>query len=67
MPNMTPVPDDHPLQIAWKAYRETEDFDNAEKWAASPEHLIGSLWAMFAAGFNAGADCSPKTTGDVTK
>ena len=63
------VPDDDPLMIAWKAYLESEDYDNAKRWAetfviegdgklgtisAKHPHLEGSLWAMFAKGFQAG-------------
>ncbi len=50
----TLVPNDHPLMIAWKAHQETEDFKNSAHWAAHPEHLQGSLWALFMAGYRAG-------------
>lgn len=53
MTAMTPCPEDHPLMIAWKAHQATEEFANSKKWAAYPEHLQGSLWALFMAGFNA--------------
>lgn len=46
-------PSDHPLMIAWSAYRATPDFANTKRWAAHPEHVDGSLWAAFVAGFNA--------------
>ena len=51
---MRAVGDDEPVMIAWKAHKETPDFANSKKWAAFPEHLDGSLWALFSAGFSAG-------------
>lgn len=54
MTTETPCPEDHPLMIAWKAHQETDEFTNSKKWAAHPEHLQGSLWALFMAGFFAG-------------
>lgn len=61
---------DDPLMVAWNAYKETTDFDNAKRWAqcvnisntrddtaslrVQHPHLEGSLWAMFVAGWNAG-------------
>lgn len=53
---MTKCPDDHPLMIAWEAYQRTDDFENAKKWATFPEHLQGSLWGLFMAGFNAATE-----------
>lgn len=47
------VPEDHPLMVAWNAYKETEDFANAKKWAVHAENTDGSLWAAFMAGFAA--------------
>ena len=51
MPTETPVPADHPMMKAWKAYETTDDFANSKKWAAVPEHLNGSLWAAFMQGY----------------
>ena len=51
---MMEVPKDHPLMIAWTAYRETLEFANTEKWAHIEAHLLGSLWAVFSKGFEAG-------------
>lgn len=53
MTAMTPCPEDHPLMIAWSAYKATEDFANTRKWALYEAHVEGSLWAAFMAGFNA--------------
>jgi hypothetical protein len=51
MPTETPVPADHPLMKAWKAYQQTAEFANTKKWAAHPEHVDGSLWAAFMQGW----------------
>lgn len=53
---MAPVPEDHPLMVAWKAYKESPDYANTKKWAMHEEHTEGSLWAAFMAGFAAGED-----------
>lgn len=34
-----PVPDDHPLMIAWKSYQATEDYANSYKWATAAIEL----------------------------
>lgn len=47
----TPVPADHPMMIAWNQYRESEEGLNAVRWAEHREHVQGSLWAMFTAGW----------------
>lgn len=60
---MAPVPEDHPLMVAWNAYKATDDYANSRKWAIHRNHaddeqyvqwVEGSLWAAFMAGFNAG-------------
>ena len=50
---MQQVPDDHPLMVAYREYCDTEDYRNTHNWARYPEHIDGSLWAAFMAGFNA--------------
>jgi hypothetical protein len=50
---MAQVPDKHPLKQAWDAYQNTDDFANTKKWARDPEHLQGSLWAIFLMGWTA--------------
>lgn len=58
MPVETPVPKDHPLWIAWKEYQSSGGYANTLHWAVvstDAEHVEGSLWAAFEAGFNAGA------------
>lgn len=38
---MAPVPQDHPLMIAWKTYQATEDYANSYRWAtAGVEHIV---------------------------
>ena len=46
----TLVPNDHPLKIAWDAYKKTEDYRNTVRWAG--EGGVGGLWAAFMAGFD---------------
>lgn len=70
MPTSTPLPKDHPLIIAWEAHRKTEEYANSKKWALTNDHVDGSLWALFAAGWNAAraearSDASVETGGRV--
>ena len=63
---MQPVPADHPLLLAWTAHKKTDEYANSKRWAANEQHLDGSLWALFSAGWYAaseackGANCGPK-------
>ena len=57
----TPCPPDHPLMVAWTTHQATGDFANSKYWAAYPEHLQGSLWALFMAGWMA----ATKRAGDL--
>jgi hypothetical protein len=45
------VANDAPLKRAWDQYQKTDDYANTRKWAIVPEHVDGSLWAAFMAGF----------------
>lgn len=54
MPTETPVAKNDPLMVAWEAFKSTEEFTNACRWALTEEHLHGSLWAVFVAGYQAG-------------
>jgi len=47
----TALPSDHPIMKAWREYKETEDYRNSAKWAAT--HTTGSLWGAFLNGWNA--------------
>ncbi len=53
MSAMSPVPKDHPLMLAWEAHKKTEEYANSRNWAAHPQHVDGSLWALFSAGWQA--------------
>lgn len=44
----SPVPKDHPLMVAWEAYKQTDDFKTTKVWAQHPAHVDGSLWAVIA-------------------
>lgn len=56
MSTMTPVPESHPLMVAWNAYKATDEYANTKKWALHEQHVEGSLWAAFMAGFNASSE-----------
>lgn len=75
MSTSTKLPDDDPLMISWKAYQQTQEYDNTLRWAKNftitvaydTGQLImnantqeGSLWAAFAEGFKAGRALSLK-------
>lgn len=55
MPTETPVGADDPRMLAWNAYKATPEYANTRKWALHEEHVDGSLWAAFFAGFQARA------------
>lgn len=39
MTAMAPVPEDHPLMIAWKAYQATEDFKSSLFWVTTDKRM----------------------------
>lgn len=54
----TPVPEDDPLIIAWKAYKESDAFAHAKSWATNvawiqqhPDNADGQLWSAFEHGW----------------
>ena len=53
MNTMSPVPKDSPLMKEWDSYKATKEFANTRKWALYKEHVEGSLWAAFVAGYEA--------------
>lgn len=57
MPTMMQAPKDSPLMVAWEAHKRSEEYANSKRWAAKPEHLEGSMWAQFLAGWNAAQAC----------
>lgn len=46
-----PLPEGDPRLISWKAYQETEEFANTKEWLSKPQHVIGSLWAVYLQGY----------------
>lgn len=49
-----PLPADHPLTIAWEAYKKTDAYANTRRWALHEQHVEGSLWACYRDGYAAG-------------
>lgn len=50
---MTPVPKDSPLMLAWEAHKQSAEYANSRRWAANEQHVDGSMWALFMAGWMA--------------
>lgn len=50
---MAPLPKNDPLILSWEDYKKTAEFENTKHWASKPEHVDGSLWAAFMAGYTA--------------
>jgi hypothetical protein len=42
--------------VAWGEYKQSDQYRNTKKWAMHPEHVEGSLWAVFEAGFKAATE-----------
>lgn len=53
MPVEQQLPKDHPLIVAFEAYKQTDEYQNTKLWAKEPKHVDGSLWAAFMNGYNA--------------
>lgn len=51
------VPQDHPLMRAWNAHKATPEYANSKSWAQHADHVDGSLWALFVAGWTAAQTC----------
>lgn len=56
MPTETPVPKTDPMMKAWDSFRTSDEYVNIKSWASKSEHLQGSLWAMFVAGYKAATE-----------
>lgn len=41
------------MMRAWSAYKATPEYANSRSWAKHSEHVDGSLWASFMAGWEA--------------
>jgi hypothetical protein len=52
---MAALPKDDPRIVAWEAYRAGPHYQNTRNWALHEEHVDGSLWAAFLAGYMAQA------------
>jgi hypothetical protein len=57
----TPVPENDPLMIAWKAYKQSDSYGNTKSWATNidwikqhPDNVDGQLWSAFEHGWRAG-------------
>lgn len=48
---MAEIPVGSPLRDAWEEYKQGEDYQNTRRWALHEEHVDGSLWAAFMAGY----------------
>lgn len=65
---MAPVPEDHPLMQAWKAHQASDEFRNSKQWVVvgsqtnHDEYVMGSLWALFVAGWQARGEAIAKLT-----
>jgi len=59
------VPKDAPVMKAWEAYKTSEEYANSRKWAQTEEHVDGSMWAAFFAGFFACAVDEAQRMGDL--
>lgn len=53
MSTQAELPKGHPMRDAWEAYRATEKYANSRHWALDQNHVDGSLWAAFIAGYAA--------------
>lgn len=65
---MRPVPQNAPVLRAWNIYKQSADYANTRKWAKHDEHVDGSLWAAFYAGYFACAvaeSAQPPVAGEV--
>lgn len=62
MPIETQLPDDDPLAIAWTAYKHSNEYIRSRTWASFEQHVDGSMWAAFEAGYRAGQQTSPDRT-----
>jgi hypothetical protein len=52
MPVVRAVPTDHPMMKLWNEYKASSDYATSRKYAIDPQHVDGSLWAAFCAGWN---------------
>lgn len=48
-----------PVMLAWATFKATEAYENAARWAVSPQDTEGSLWRAFLEGYTAAAPAPP--------
>lgn len=60
MSTMIPLPNDHPLRVAFAEYQQTDEYKNTKRWALNPEHVDGSLWAVFETGWRLSREAEQK-------
>lgn len=48
-----PLPEDHPMRVAWEEFSKSEECANAVRWATKDRHTSGALWTAFVAGYEA--------------
>ena len=65
MSTQTPVPQNHPLMIAWNVYKATDDYQNTHRWAVHAQHTEGSLWGAFEQGWRAATAAPPRVFVDA--
>jgi hypothetical protein len=63
---MAALAKDDPRLIAWEAYKATPEYQNTRNWALHEQHVDGSLWAAFLAGFDRSTN-TPMSGGDVER
>lgn len=49
---MTPCDPNDPMLIAFNQWKEAERYPICRQWALNPQHVDGSLWEAFTAGYN---------------
>lgn len=65
MPTMRALDKNDPIIVAWEAHKLTEEYANNKKWAAHPEHVDDSLWALFLEGWQAARTTQQQPVVDV--
>lgn len=45
------LPKDSRIMQAWEAFKLTDEYLNALRWATQNEHTEGSLWVAFLTGY----------------
>lgn len=45
------LPETAPIMVAFRKYKQTDEFRNSANWALDAKHTEGSLWAAFVQGW----------------